>query len=98
MATALQDATIQSNFAGGHHRAGWKEGDDPASMLDVASPPLPVSPGSSEGHVGFQLGTGLKKSRVPWGKHVRIHLGLFGESKGLFIPQAGRAEGFLLPH
>lgn len=98
MATVLQDTMIQSIFAEGHHRAGWKEGDDPASVLDVASPPLPASPGSSEGHVGFQLGTGLRKSQVPWGKHVRIHLGLSGESKGLFTPKAGRAEGFPLPH
>lgn len=47
--------------------------------------------------MGFQLGTGLRKPRVPWGKHVRIHLGLLEESKGLLTPKAGTAAGFLLP-
>lgn len=47
--------------------------------------------------MGFQLGTGLRKPRVPWGKHARIHLGLLGESKGLLTLKAGGAAGFLLP-
>lgn len=77
----------QSIFAWGHH----KEGYDPATLLDVASPPLLVSPESSGGCVGFQLGMGLRKS---WGKHM----GLFGDTKGLLIPNTARAEDFLLPH
>lgn len=88
MAAALQDTTIQSIFAGGDHRAGWKKGNEPASMLDVASPPRLVSPGSSGGHVGFQLGMGLRKSRAAWGKYILIHPSVPGESRGVLTPKA----------
>lgn len=94
LATALQDTTSQSIFAGGRPRAGWNGAAIPPQRWTEL---LPQCWCLQAAHVGFQLGTGLSKSQAPWGKHVRIHLGLFGEREGRLIPKAGRAEGFLLP-
>lgn len=66
---------------------GWKEGEDPASVLDVAPLPL-LGPRKFGGTVGFQLGKGLRKSHAPWGNHVLTLLGVFGGSKGLFMLRA----------
>lgn len=78
----------------GHPRAGWKEATiPPQRWMEL----LPQCRCPQAALVGFWLGTGLSKLWAPWGKHVRIHLGLFGESEGRLTPKAGRAEGFLLP-
>lgn len=78
-AAASQHTMTQSLFARGNSR-GWKEGEDPVPVLDVAPLPLLLS---QEIWVGFQPGKGLRSSRALWGHHVLTHRGPFGGSKGL---------------